>query len=143
MTKKLFIILLICHSLLFAQTAPNLVATDLDGVSHNLYNYLDSGKTVLLDFFIVNCTPCQEAASHMDDFWETYGPNGTDQLEVLSIEVYNNSDETVKETTNSWGINNPVINLDNIPEAYIPFINVYPNYIMVCPDQIYGDHTWV
>ena len=113
MTKKLFIIFLISHSLLLAQTAPNLVATDLDGVSHNLYNYLDSGKTVLLDFFIVNCTPCQEAASHMDDFWGTYGPNGTDQLEILSIEVYNNSDETVKETTNNWGINNSVINLDN------------------------------
>ena len=87
MTKKLFIILLISQSLLLAQTTPNLVATDLDGVSHNLYNYLDSGKTVLLDFFIVNCTPCQEAASHMDDFWGTYGSNGTDQLEVLSIEV--------------------------------------------------------
>ncbi|MFL2563656.1 MAG: TlpA family protein disulfide reductase [Flavobacteriales bacterium] len=135
MTKKLFIILLISQSLLFAQTAPNLVETDLDGVSHNLYDHLDSGKTVLLDFFIVNCTPCQEAANHMDDFWGTYGPNGTDQLEILSFEVYNNSDETVKETTNNWGINNPVINLDNIPEAYIPFINVYPNYIMVCPDR--------
>ena len=96
MTKKLFIIFLISHSLLSAQTAPNLVATDLDGISHNLYDYLDSGKTVLLDFFNVSCTPCQEAASHMDDFWQTYGPNGTDQLEVLSIEAYNNSNQTSK-----------------------------------------------
>lgn len=135
MTKKLFIIFLISHSLLSAQTAPNLVATDLDGISHNLYDYLDSGKTVLLDFFNVSCTPCQEAASHMDDFWQTYGPNGTDQLEVLSIEAYNNSNQTVEETINNWGINNPVINLDNIPNAYIPYIDGYPHYIMVCPDR--------
>ena len=116
MTKKLFIILFISRSVLFAQTAPNLFATDLNGVSHNLYDYLDSGKTVLLDFFIVNCTPCQEAASHMDNFWDTYGPNGTDQLEILSIEVYNNSDETVKEIINNWGINNPVINKPTTPQ---------------------------
>tara|TARA_B100001057_G_scaffold231294_2_gene231538 strand:+ start:3481 stop:4800 length:1320 start_codon:yes stop_codon:yes gene_type:complete len=135
MTKKLFFIFLISHSLLFAQTAPNFVATDLDGMSHNLYNYLDSGKTVLLDFFNVSCTPCQEASSHIDDFWQTYGPNGTDQLKILSIEVYNNSNQTVEETINNWGINSPIINLDNIPNAYIPYIDGYPHYIMICPDR--------
>lgn len=141
MTKKLFIIFF-THSLLSAQTAPNIAFTDLDGVTHNLYDYLDSGKSVLLDFFILNCTPCEQAANHMDNFWQDYGPNGTNQLQIISLEVYNNSDEAVQETTSSWGINNPIINLDNIPEAYLPFINVYPNYIMICPDRsmeiIYG-----
>ena len=142
MRKKLFIISIIVYSSLLAQTAPNLVVTDLNGVTHNVYDYLDEGKSVLLDFFILNCTPCEEGAGYMDEFWESYGPNGNDQMQILSLEVYDNSDEIVEETTNNWGINNPIINLNYIPTSYIPFVEVYPNYIMICPDRsmniIYG-----
>ena len=48
----------------------------------------------------------------MDELWESYGPNGNNQMQILSIEVYDNSDEIVEETTNIWGINNPIINLN-------------------------------
>lgn len=142
MTKRLFVIFSIIYSSLLAQTAPNLTVTDLNGVTHDIYDYLDEGKSVLLDFFILNCNPCEEGAGHMDTFWKNYGPNGSDQVQVLSLEVYNNSDEIVEETTNNWGINNPIINLNDIPESYAPFVSVYPNYIMICPDRsmniIYG-----
>ena len=135
MAKRLFIIFSTIYASLLAQTAPNLVATDLSGVTHNVYEYLNEGKPVLLDFFILNCIPCQKGAGYMDEFWESYGPDGSDQIQILSIEVNNNSDEIVEETSNNWGINNPVINLNDIPEAYIPFVYAYPNYIMICPDR--------
>jgi len=32
-------------------TAPNFTLTDIDGNTHQLYDYLDQGKAVLLDFF--------------------------------------------------------------------------------------------
>ena len=100
MIRKIIAILFIFHSSLIAQTAPDIDFTDLNGVSHNLYDYLDEGKSVLLDFFIVNCTPCQEGAGYLDAFYENYGPEGTDQLQVISLEVYNNSDPIVQETIN-------------------------------------------
>ena len=70
MIKRIIALLLILHSSIIAQNAPNLELTDLNGVTHNLYDYLDEGKSVLLDFFIVNCTPCQEGAGYLDAFYE-------------------------------------------------------------------------
>ena len=135
MIRKIIALLFIFHSSLFAQTAPDIDFTDLNGVSHNLYDYLDDGKSVLLDFFIVNCTPCQEGTGYLDAFYENYGPEGTDQLQVISLEVYNNSDPIVQEAIVNWGITNPVVNLDYIPESYTPFVPFYPTYIMICPDR--------
>ena len=140
MIKRIIALLLILHSSIIAQNAPNLELTDLNGVTHNLYDYLDEGKSVLLDFFIVNCTPCQEGSPYLDELWETYGPNGTNQLEVISLEVYDNSDEFVEDAMNQWGVNNPVVNLDAIPDEYIPFVQGYPHYFMICPDKSMTDY---
>lgn len=135
MIKRIITFLIILHSSIIAQNAPNLELIDLDGVTHNLYDYLDEGKSVLLDFFIVNCIPCEEGAGYQDALYENYGPEGTDQLQIISLEVYNNSNSIVQETTTNWGITNPVVNIDAIPEAYIPFVPFYPTYIMVCPNR--------
>ena len=34
-------------------TAPDFTLTDINGTSHNLYTYLNAGKTVVIDFFAV------------------------------------------------------------------------------------------
>lgn len=141
MIKRIIAFLLILHSSIIAQTAPNLELTDLNGVTHNLYDYLEEGKSVLLDFFMVNCTPCQDGAPYMEELWQTYGPNGTNQLEIISIEVYsNNSNQFVSEAMNEWGVNNPVVNLNSIPESYEPFVVSYPHYFMICPDKKMSDY---
>lgn len=38
----------------FSQTAPDFTATDTKGNTHHLYEYCDSGKYVLIEFFFVN-----------------------------------------------------------------------------------------
>ena len=135
MIKKLLLIFVLIQSVLFAQTAPNLIISDLDGTTHNLYDYIDEGKTVILDFFIINCTSCQDGAPHLDSFWDNYGPNGTDQIQVISIEVSNTSDQQVSTIAEEWGIENPVVNLLETPTAYNSFISGYPTYIIICPDK--------
>jgi len=135
MKKRLLLFFVLIQCVLFAQTAPNLIVTDLEGTTHNLYDYLDEGKTVILDFFIINCTPCQEGAPHLDSFWSTYGPEGTEQIQVISLELSNSTNQQVANTAEEWGMENPVVNLSETPSAYNSFIPAFPTYIVVCPDK--------
>ena len=135
MTTKLLVIFMLVQTVLFAQTAPNLIVTDLNGTTHNLYNYLDEGKTVILDFFIINCTSCQDGAPYLDEFWNTYGPNGSEQIQVISLEVSNATNQQAEDIAAEWGIGNPIVNLDETPSGFAPFIQSYPTYLVVCPDK--------
>ncbi|HRO41356.1 MAG TPA: T9SS type A sorting domain-containing protein [Flavipsychrobacter sp.] len=59
--------------------APNFTVTDINSVSHNLYTYLDSGYTVILDISAAWCGPCWAVhQSHVfNDIVDHYGTNGT------------------------------------------------------------------
>lgn len=122
-----------------AQIAPNLSLTDIDGNNHDIYEILDEGKTVILDFFIENCSPCHESVPYMNDFYNLYGPDGNNNIEVISIETNNNSDENIDALVEEWGISNPVVNLDNQPNQYSSIITGYPHYVIICPDKSFVD----
>lgn len=70
-------------------TAPDFTATDIYGESHSLYaDYLDQGKVVLLNISATWCGPCwnYHNSHHLADFYEAYGPNGSDEAMVLYVE---------------------------------------------------------
>ena len=50
MRKKLVALLLGLFTLLHAQSVPDFVTTDANRKKHHLYEYLESGKFVLLGF---------------------------------------------------------------------------------------------
>jgi thiol-disulfide isomerase/thioredoxin len=135
MRTKLLLFFVFIQAAMFAQTAPNLIVTDLEGTTHNLYDYLDEGKTVILDFFIVNCTSCEDGAPHLDEFWNTYGPNGSEQIQIMSIEISNATNQQVANIASQWGIENPIVNLSSAPTSFDPFIQSFPTYLVICPDK--------
>ena len=161
--KKLFTLLLTCflfNSLSYSQlangsTAPDWTLTDLNGNPHNLYQYLDNGYTVFIDFSAVWCGPCwgYHTSGALDDLYVNHGPAGfsnvspntTDDVMVFFIEG-DASDlaclhGTGCGTQGDWvtGTHYPIIctdgtvNNDLISTTYS--IAFWPTVYMICPDR--------
>jgi hypothetical protein len=68
--------------------APDFTVVDIEGNEHHLYEILDEGKTVVIDFFGTWCDACwnhhQEAVLH--ELWELNGPDGANDYFVMMIE---------------------------------------------------------
>jgi len=126
----------------------NIVFTDLEGNEHDLFAYLDEGKTVIFDLFAEWCGPCwnyhNTGTGHpnggaLKTVWEDYGPDGTDEVVVFAIETDASTSEDLMyggAGTNGWDwvTNTPYpmanANIGNIFEqAYYPFI------VRICPNR--------
>lgn len=124
-------------------TAPNFTVVDINGVSHSLYSLLDSGKTVYLDVFATWCGPCwnYHQTHALEDLWDLYGPNGTNEAYVMAIE--GDASTTVNciwgaascsgGTVGDWtaGTPYPIADYANIMNLYQ--VSYYPTIFMICP----------
>jgi hypothetical protein len=113
--------------------APDFTLTDIHGVNRNLYTELDSGKTIILDFFITNCGTCQINTDTLEQIWQTYGYNG-DSVWVWGIEVSGVSDSMVELFDNQFSVTFPTFSTefdDNMIGLYS--ITYTPQYFVVCP----------
>jgi len=140
--KKMHLIVFAFLSLslsLNAQTpltvAVDFTATDVDGVSRNLFTYLNGGKYVLIDFFYTTCVPCQQNAPLCNASYENFGCNNGGVI-FLGID-YGDSDAEVIAFGNSFGADYPAISGDaggtTICSNY--GITAYPTFILIAPDH--------
>lgn len=111
--KTLFGILLVIAALQnhapaqIGQIAPDFQVTDTHGRPHRLYDYLEKGKTVVLDFFFTTCIPCQYYTPQVNLAYKKYGCN---QKDVVFIAIdYNDTEAAVRAYDETYKIEYPSI----------------------------------
>lgn len=105
MKKTLLSLMVVCASVFglnaqiqgytVGQTVADFTVTDTDGNTHTLSDYTNAGKWVVLDFFFVDCPPCQGTASIFNELHEKYGCNSAD-LVCISINSGQDDDAYVQ-----------------------------------------------
>ncbi len=124
--------------------APDFTGTDLNGNTHNLYDYLDQGYTVIVDVSATWCGPCwaYHNSHALRDVFEDHGP-GTADDRVIVLFIEGDEDTTVPElngvgsaTQGNWvqGTPYPIINDHNI--ADLLQITYFPTIYRICPSRV-------
>lgn len=117
-------------------TAVDFTVTDTHGQQHSLFNYLDSGKYVVLDFFYVSCLACQATAPAANASYEHFGCN---QGGVVFLGIdFGDSNSQVQYFDTFFGVNYPCASGtqgggDSVNTTY--GIVSYPCYILIAPDR--------
>ncbi len=140
--KKTFTILLM--SLfgmgVFAQCplteAIDFTATDVHGTEWNLFDVLDGGQYVCIDFFFTTCGPCQQTTPKVSEAFTYFGCNTADVI-FLGIDT-GDSDEDVLQYEETYGALYPSISgiegggTQICNDYQIP---AYPTVILIAPDR--------
>ncbi|MBE0663039.1 MAG: T9SS type A sorting domain-containing protein [Bacteroidales bacterium] len=111
-------------------------AKDFNGSSHNLFNYLNSGKHVLLSFSTMNCGSCSTYNPHVSIIYEQYGCNNGDLI-VIGVN-WGATNMQLLEYHQQNGYNFPSISGiegygNEINEAYQ--IQSFISVILIAPDH--------
>jgi thiol-disulfide isomerase/thioredoxin len=124
-------------------TAVDFTATDVHGTEVHLFDILDGGQYVLIDFFFTTCVPCQQATPKIV---ESYYAMGCNQHDVFYMEIATGDTEAAcLNWVNTYGVEYPTISGvaggTSICNQYQ--VGAYPTVILIAPNrQIVIQDLW-
>ena len=115
--------------------AVDFTATDCHGTEVHLFDILDGGQAVLVDFFFASCVPCQQATPKVV---ESHYAMGCNQHDVFYMEISDrDSDAVCQNWCQNYGVEYPTISGSaggsNICNQYQ--IGYYPTVILIMPNR--------
>jgi thiol-disulfide isomerase/thioredoxin len=127
-----------------SQTAPNFTVTDSKGTSHRLYqDYLDQGKTVVVELFFAACPPCNAIAPYIETLYQDWGAGQGDvqfiELSILAtdtdakVNAYLASHSTTCPAAGAQG--GSVSATTPYTSGAFGFYSGTPTFIVIAPDK--------
>jgi len=134
---RIFIsVIVIIAGISFAKAqAPNFTQTDIYGNTYNLYDQLDLGKVVVIDFYAIGWPSCMTNAAPLDTIFQNY----QSQLFMYGIESYGGDSAAIEQFKLDHGpISYPMFSTED-NDSILSLYSVYgtPKYYVVCPDSSY------
>lgn len=71
----------------------DMTVTTPDGTTYKISEILKEKKAVVLNFWFINCGPCEMEFPYMQEAYETY----QDDLEILAVNPYDGTNETIAD----------------------------------------------
>ena len=122
--------------------ALDFIATDLQGNEIHLYEILDRGQYVFLDFFHYTCGPCRVIIPYIEESYYYYGCNDKDVFYV-EITPYDD-DDRCQQWCEEFAVEYPTISKDRggseINSGYR--IPAHPFVILIAPDRSIVIQSW-
>ena len=115
--------------------AVDFTVTDCHGQTYNLFEILDRGQAVFIDFFFNSCGGCQVISPYITGSYTQMGCNLHD---VFYIEIsYIDSDAVCQQWANEYGVEFPTVGKDGggneVFELY--GIQACPTLVLIMPDR--------
>ncbi len=90
--------------------APDFVAVDCNGNEVHLYDILDSGQYVFIDFFHYTCGPCRELMPFVEESYYYYGCNDKD---VFYMEISSDNASLCMQWIEEFDVEYPTISKED------------------------------
>lgn len=125
----------------YGDVVDDFTVTDVNGNVWNLYDITSQGKYLYLDFFFVDCVPCQLTQAIYNEVYDKYGCNSGD-LFLISINRGTDTNAEVIAYENEYGgpfKHAPAVGMEGGSEAVVNNFGIiaYPSYLLISPDNIY------
>ena len=129
---------------IISQDAPDFLVTDSWGTTHKLYqDYLDQGKTVMIEVFFADCPPCNAIAPYVETLYQTWGAGHADvqfiELSILQsdtdakVNAYKSSHNTTYPAVGGQGGSVEAVAIYK-SGLYGPYTGT-PLFVVIAPDK--------
>lgn len=123
--------------------APDFTVTDINGQAHHLYaDYLNQGKTVMLEVFYTTCPPCNAIAPLVEPLYQEWGAGDYDVEFFLMTDKNADTNPLVSAFHNTYNETFPAISKSGGSlDAVQPYKNGSfgpwsgtPTFVVIAPD---------